>query len=225
VNKDALPSEIFYDRSVRRYRYTGGEGQPQRGTFVSRTDVLKLQENYLSDLKSRFIQLSPRIKSGEIGVYKEAGFLLKEIHMSNAIIAAGGIDKLSNSDLGSIGNILKKQYYAGKGDKPFGLKHLFKEVSMGKVSDAQLQNRLRMYAEAGELSGSIVRQNIAINQGLKYMMRIDSGDDVECDDCIRYARAGWQPIGSLPMPKVDCRCRSNCRCRVVYGSYEQTLNG
>lgn len=228
LSQDAvLPSQIYYDPTVKRFRYSGGEGQPQRGTFVSRKDSLKLQSDHLKEAKKRFIELTPRIIAGEIGVYKEAGRLLKSIHMSNAVLAAGGIDRITDSDLGTIGSILKKQYYSGRGQdgKPYGLKHLFKDVEAGRVSEAQLRNRLRMYIEAGELSGNVVLQNKAVEQGLTAMKRIDSGDDAECDDCARYAAVGWSLIGSLPLPKVDCKCRSNCRCRVIYARVEDIVLG
>lgn len=228
LNSDAvLPSQIYYDPTVKRYRYRGGEGQPQRGTFISRSDALKLQNDYLKEAKARFLELTPRIKAGEIGVYREAGNLLKSIHLSNAVLAAGGYDRLTDSDLGSIGAILKKQYYAGVGDngKPYGLKHLFREVQNGSVSEAQLRNRLNLYAESGELSGNLVKQNRAYTQGLTVMKRIDSGDDAECDDCVRYAAAGWQLIGSLPMPKQFCSCKSRCRCRVIYARLEDVVLG
>jgi hypothetical protein len=229
LNIDAvLPSQIYYDPTLKRYRYKGGgKNQPIRGTFVSRSDALKLQKDYLMEAKARFLALTPRIMAGEIGVYKEAGELLKSIHMSNAVLAANGIDKLTDRDLGTIGSILKKQYYSGKGDdgKSYGLKHLFNEVRSGSVSAAQLKNRLAMYAEAGEISGSVVKQNQAYSNGLTAMRRIDSGDDAECEDCVRYAAAGWQLIGSLPIPKTQCKCRSNCRCRVIYARGEDVVLG
>lgn len=227
-NIDAvLPSQIYYDPSIKRYRYKGGEGQPMRGTFISRADALKLQRDFLVDAKQKFLALTPRIMSGEIGVYKEAGELLKSIHLSNAVLAAGGFDKLTERDLGTIGSILKKQYYQGKVDdgKPFGLKHLFREVQGGGVSEAQLKNRLGMYAESGEISGSAVKQNQAYAQGLTAMKRISSEDDRECDDCTRYAAWGWQMIGSLPLPRERCKCRSNCRCRVIYARLEDVVLG
>lgn len=225
-NVDAvLPSQIYYDPATKRYRYSGGEGQPIRGTFISRKDALLLQNNHLKEVKARFLALAPRIMAGEIGVYKEAGELLKKIHLSNAVLSAGGIDKLTQSDLGTIGALLKKQYYSGKGEngKPYGLKHLFNEVQSGSVSIAQLKNRLGMYAEAGEISGNIVKQNRAYAQGLTAMKRISSEDDRECEDCRRYAASGWQLIGSLPIPRVACRCRSNCRCRVIYARLEDVV--
>jgi hypothetical protein len=218
---DALADGIKYDQSARRYRYQGENkpGEPITGSFVSRDAAVKLQSNYLEKLKTELVSLSPRISRGEIGSYKDAATILKKIHVSEGIIAAQGIDRLTNSDLGKIGQILKNQYYQGKDrdtGKPFGLKHLFKEVASGSVSEAQLSNRLSMYAESGKITRETVRQGRAIESGYTEMLRIDSGDDAECGDCAEYAAAGWRPIGELPLPKTDCICRTRCRCRVEY---------
>lgn len=217
---DALADNIYYDYQTKRYRYKGQNkpGEAITGSFVSRENVLKLQRDYLAKTIKEFTALSPRIKSGEIGVYKDAGELLKRIHISQAIIEAGGIDRLTNSDLGSIGNILKKQFYAGKTSdgKPFGLKHFFKEVELNpEYSEAKIEQRLKMYALSGEISKNIIKQNRAASEGKTYMKRI-LGAAEHCEDCIRYASLNWQPFGTLPLPKVLCRCGVNCKCSVVY---------
>lgn len=53
-------------------------------------------------------------------------------------------------------------------------------------------------------------------QGNKEMRRIGILDRRICPDCKNYDAAGWQPIGSLPMPGKGCRCFDNCRCRIEY---------
>lgn len=53
-------------------------------------------------------------------------------------------------------------------------------------------------------------------QGNKEMRRIAILDGRVCLDCKNYDAAGWQPIGSLPMPGKGCRCCDNCRCRIEY---------
>jgi hypothetical protein len=218
---DALVDGIKYDQSARRYRYQGENkpGEPITGSFVSRDAVLKLQSSYLEKLKTELVSISPRISRGEIGSYKDAATILKKIHVSEGVIAAQGIDRLTNKDLGKIGQILKNQYYQGKDretGKSFGLKHLFKEVASGSVSEAQLSNRLSMYAESGRITRGVILQGRAIESGYTESMRIDSGDDAECADCSEYAAAGWRPIGELPTPGVDCQCRTRCRCRLIF---------
>ena len=52
--------------------------------------------------------------------------------------------------------------------------------------------------------------------GYKEMRRIARHDNRVCPDCISYDEAGWQPMGSLPMPGRGCRCWDRCRCRIEY---------
>lgn len=46
--------------------------------------------------------------------------------------------------------------------------------------------------------------------------RIARRDKKVCRDCLDYEAAGWQPIGSLPVPGTRCRCLDRCRCRLEY---------
>lgn len=48
------------------------------------------------------------------------------------------------------------------------------------------------------------------------MRRIAKTDGKVCQDCRYYSSLGWVPIGSLPMPGLQCRCHDRCRCQVVY---------
>lgn len=215
----ALPTEIYYDRTLKRYRYTGGDKQPMRGTFVSRKDAIDLQTKFLGNLKSDFMKLSPRILSGDIGSYTDAANILKKIHMSHAIISAGGIDKIQLNSLGSIGNVLKNQYYRGRSDDgtPFGLKHLLKEAVEKPLSEKMLRHRLNLYIKSGEISGHIVAKDTAISENKTLVKRIlNHGDN--CPDCIRYASYGWVGINTklLPYPKTMCICRANCNCDMIY---------
>lgn len=221
-NLDAvLPSEIYYDRVTKRYRYSGGViGSPIKGTFISRPDIINLQKKFLNTLTKDFINLAPKILSGQIGAYKEAAEILKKIHMSNAVIKAGGIDKLSQSSLGSIGNVLKNQYYRGIDDngQPFGLKYLLKDATGNPpLSERMLRYRLEMYAKSGEISGHIAAQNVAKDEGKTEVKRLlNPGEN--CPDCIRYASLGWNRLIDkiLPFPKTMCVCRANCNCDMIY---------
>jgi hypothetical protein len=53
-------------------------------------------------------------------------------------------------------------------------------------------------------------------QGFSEMRRVAKKDKRTCPDCKGFNAAGWQPIGSLPMPGRDCRCYDRCRCHIDY---------
>lgn len=210
INQDALADDVFFDRASRRYKYKDSN------QFASREAVINLQKKYLAKKEREFVALSSRIQAGEIGVYKDLANTLKQIHISNAIIEKGGIDRLTQSDLGVIGNILKKQYYAGKDEitgKEYGLKHLLREAP--GLSEARLKQRLELYVESGKISGSLLRRNDAILNGLTYAQRFLNPAD-HCPSCIYYASLGRQLIEFLPLPKTRCECRSNCKCTIEY---------
>lgn len=48
--------------------------------------------------------------------------------------------------------------------------------------------------------------------GAREMRRRALRDKRTCQDCRDYDAAGWQPIGSLPVPGTRCRCHDRCRC-------------
>jgi hypothetical protein len=52
--------------------------------------------------------------------------------------------------------------------------------------------------------------------GYREMRRVARHDARVCPDCVGYDKAGWQPIGALPMPGRGCRCWDRCRCRIEY---------
>lgn len=218
----ALAENIYYDVAAKRYRYSNPSnvpGIPISGTFVSRKEIIRLQQNYLEKVTSEFLSLSPRMLRGEIGIYREAGDLLKKIHVSNAIIAADGIDRLSQSQLGKVGAILKKQYYSGVGEltgKKYGLKHLLKQAQNGEMSQAMLNYRLRLYAQSGAISGEVVKETAAREKGLREERRYLGATHDHCTECLEYAARGWVPIGTNPPPKVRCTCGTNCKCRKEY---------
>lgn len=211
LNIDALATNIKYDQQLKRYRYIDS------GRFVSREATINLQKDYLKQQTDKLTGLAARIKANEPGIAREAGETLKRIHLSNAIIAANGIDNVSQSDLGKIGNILKQQYSTGvnkeTGDR-FGLKFLLQESP--NQSEEMIAHRLNLFAQSGGLSGNIIKESKAVEKGLRFERRILGITDHHCAECLDYAARGWQVIGTLPKPKTACSCKSNCKCTMDY---------
>ena len=226
LNLDLLSEiNIYFDPVVNRFRYKGGvAGKPIRGTFVSREEVLKLEQAYLITQKEKLIALSQRVKNREVGIGKELSETIKKIHITEASIKAGGIDRLTNSDLGSIGNILKFQYGVARdstASRIYGIKYLLKDIENNPdYSEARIRQRLEMYTKAGEISGNLVRHNQHVKSGYRLARRLDAKDNQECSDCIRYASLGWVGIDTLPIPKTKCKCLTNCRCKIEYKRIE-----
>ncbi len=210
ITKDSLATDVYYDRVSRRYKYKSNN------TFASRADVITLQKKFLSKKEREFVRLSGDILSGKIGVYKDLAKTLKQIHLSNAIIERGGIDRLTNSDLGIIGNILKQQYYSGRDEvtgQNYGLKYLLRDAP--SLSEARLKQRLRLYVESAKVTAYALERATAVAAGLRYAQRFLNPAE-HCNSCIYYASLGKQLVETLPLPKTRCECRSNCKCTIQY---------
>lgn len=201
---------IYFDDKSKRYKWKDGN------RFVSKNVVRDLIDKKIDEEKQKLRDYSPRIKAQEIGVYGDVGKTLKNLHILEAAKARDGFENISNSDLGTIGNQLKKQYYQGVGldGKPYGIKFLIADAP--NLSEAQISNRLRMYGESAQVSGSALNQNFKMLNGATQSRRILGKTDNHCKECLQYAAMGWQPIGTLPLPKTKCTCRSNCLCDIVY---------
>lgn len=204
-------SEIYYDESTKRYRWRDTK------KFVARDVVNQLVDRRLSEEKTKLTGYASRIQRGEIGVYSDVAKTLKNVHLLEAIKAKKGFENITNSDLGVIGNNLKKQYYLGKDEqtgKNFGIKYLIEEAPT--ISVKQLENRLRMYGESAKLTGYTLSQSDALMSGKTAVRRILGLTDFHCPECLSYAAMGYQPIGTLPLPKTKCTCRANCLCSLEF---------
>lgn len=139
---------------------------------------------------------------------REFALSLKQKHIQAAILARGGADRMTRNDYLAIGRELKSEYRY--------LRRFAQDIKDGKVSEAQLKARSALYFEKVRISEERMSQQNATDQGLTVMRRFLGFADRHCEDCIRLAELGYQPIGELPLPTQSCRCRANCKCRVEY---------
>lgn len=209
-----LIERIGNTRNVIELNYT------DNNQSVPGKNIVGLQDLLIDSWQQELVGLASKIKNGDIKALTQAGELVKKIHLSSLLKGKNGdFSAITNKDYGTVGSILKKQYYAGKGDdgKPYGLRHLFKDVSEDKISQAQLENRLRMYGNSGKISESISELNLKVEQGYQSKRR-NLGIAEHCPSCIRYASFGWVGIDSPDLPPIatDCECLTNCKCSFSY---------
>lgn len=214
-NSDSiLPDDVRFDPQTKRFRYI------KSGRFASRSDTLELQRTFITQLEEDLVNLALDLKQGKIGAYRDAANVLKRIHLNHAAIAKNGVDKLSQRDLGLIGSILKQQYYQGKDnvtDKKFGLKHLINDIQEQDLSEARIRQRLRLFAQSGEISFYRIQLDRRTEEGYTEKKRSLTPGHEHCPSCIAYDARGFVPISdSLPLPKQDCQCHTNCKCVMVY---------
>jgi hypothetical protein len=134
---------------------------------------------------------------------------IKFLHTAATAVALGGAEQVTARDNGRLGARLKFQY---KRQKSFWLK-----IEAGEKSEAQISAQIEQYADAGFITFIAADRDARIEEGEDDLeMRVDVGDDAECDDCAAIANE-WAPIGSLD-PIGSTECNGSCRCEMIYST-------
>lgn len=87
------------------------------------------------------------------------------------------------------------------------------QIAAGSLSSAQIAERSGRYGANGGLSFNQGLAAAAFIAGASYEQRFLGACSPHCADCVDYAARGRQPIGTLPAPRMACRCGLNCCCR------------
>ncbi len=208
--QDAYRSpEWIYERGTGRYRNL------KTGRFLSRNAVLGLVQGRINSLSSDIFQSGDDLITGRLTLndwQRNVAEDLKKLWIQQFALGKGGVDRVTPEEWLSMGRVLKAQYAY--------LRRFAGDIATGRISEAQLQARLRLYVQASSF-GFWAGQDAAERQKGKQFMRRILGVAEHCPDCLRYAEQGIQPIGSLPLPTVGCVCRANCRCSVRYYTAEE----
>jgi len=211
---DALP-ELTYDPRSQRWRYRDSR------QFASMSAVRVQSERYIKAESESLQKLGRDFTDSKVSLsefQRLAAQHVKHIHLGQAITALSKQSDLSPEIFLEVGRQLKKQYYAGRDwqtGKSYGLKYLAKDMQAGKVSPAQLQHRLTMFANSGAKSYWGVKHILAIRDGYTEARRV-LGLAEHCLECVIMAGQGWKPIQEITPIGERCSCRSNCKCSIKY---------
>lgn len=196
--------DFLWDKASNRYRYRDS------GRFVPREAMLNLQKGYVETIKGDLQTLGKLVADGKISLrtWQEAtAKTIKSLHLNQAILGRGGVDRMTSGDYLRVGRELRSQYGY--------LRQFAIDLTTGKMTRAQFEARLDLYANASNVSAAASQQQNSIEGGARFMRRRLHAAE-SCPDCIEYAARGVVPIGSLPLPKQNCQCGANCRCTVEY---------
>lgn len=133
---------------------------------------------------------------------------LKQAHIVASILGRGGRDRMTYADWGRVGGRLRSEFRF--------LDNFAREILGGKLTAAQILARAGAYIDAARQSFFSAKTTSETEDGAEWEQRF-LGASESCDDCVRYAAMGRQPIGTLPEPGERSICGNNCQCVKIYG--------
>lgn len=206
-----------FDKGTQRYRYTSGA---KKGQFVSIKALQSLTSSYQEQQANIGASITDRLIAEEINVeqwMREVASSLKTAHINMFSLGFGGQAKLGAQEYGAIGARLKSEYEY--------LRNFAQEVEDGKLSDKQIQARIKLYYNNLWQTYEIGRERAHKNADYNWERRRTAPAE-NCSDCLGYEAQGWVSIGSLPPPGSGSQCRANCLCWKEYkkGDRKPTTN-
>ncbi|HYX17070.1 MAG TPA: hypothetical protein VE944_22515 [Nostoc sp.] len=193
-----------FDPSSHRYRDT------ETGRFVKVADVTKLIDAEVNRLEVRLKGHARLLAQNKIDIPEfqtRMAQSLKESHLRNAAVGAGGTNQLTPTHYGKVGAQLKKQYKYLHG---FG-----QDLADGKLTPEQAIRRAGSYAKSAKTSFFESEFTSRGKYGF-YAKRLLDAQSRHCASCISYQRLAWTLIQNVIPPGVDCECGGRCRCRLVF---------
>lgn len=133
---------------------------------------------------------------------------IKREYIEQYLAGRGGIDQMQAKDWGSIGGSLREQYHK--------LDDFAREIASGKLSEAQIRARSKMYINSGrEAFERAKRRNFEDKEIDEERWRLTPAE--HCKSCLGFEAEGWQPLGHFPFPgQGKTLCLTNCRCFKEY---------
>ena len=206
LRKKIKRAGYVYDKRLGRYRNL------HTGRIVSNKTVLSHLEKANDAFYRRNIrQITNRFVSGNIDLAAWQEHVAKELrdaYRTNMIAGRGGVKNMTQVDWGRMGGRLKNEYRY--------LNTFAKEIEMGQLSEKQIKARIEQYARGTRKAYYDGLTAAMRDAEMLYERRYTDPGAQNCDDCLGYEAQGWQPIGSLPEPGLECQCGSNCRCDKEY---------
>jgi hypothetical protein len=192
--------EFYYNDKTGRYHYR------DTNKFISNAARDNLTRGHINQTRETLRNQSDRLNKISFQRWQKETFTqVKIAHTQSYMLGRGGIHKMQPQDYAALTKEMRFQRDRFK---------LFSgQILDGKLSDAAIRHRLTAYGEATKVSYENGLLAAAIARGATRERNV-LGRAEHCIDCVKYARMGWQPIGTLPRPTKGRRCMYNCQCRM-----------
>jgi hypothetical protein len=132
---------------------------------------------------------------------------IQTAHGAAAAAAVGGWDRMSAADWMQVeAEVARQVRYLHR----FGMQMATSAIPM----DGRVLPRAVQYINGARVTFAAWAHQQAVGAGNQWERSVRNARD-SCPGCVAAARAGWQPIGTLP-PVGRRDCRNHCRCRMEY---------
>lgn len=198
------PAQFTYDPRTRRYRSASS------GRFIAAQVVRQAVDVIIDKEAQNFRGVAQQLINGNINLAEfqlQMQANVKRLNVAMGLAAAGGLNNVSNSDLGYIAGLVKEQYKFLRG--------MAKDIKSGKQKlDGTLLSRVALYSQASRGVHEKVKERGAKFSGLTQSQSVLAPAD-HCSQCLSEAKRGWVPIGEN-IPIGQRICGPNCHCSLQF---------
>lgn len=131
---------------------------------------------------------------------------IKTQHLMQAMAAKGGRDRMTQSDYGRVGRLLRAQYSFLEG--------FTADIAKGLPIDGRIAARSAMYASSARMTYHAIERTEMLVHGWDEERNILVPGE-NCRSCLAETKRDFVPLGDLSAPGTR-ECHVNCRCRIQY---------
>ena len=188
-----------------RYRVMQANGRP--GRLVSEREIADNLRVMYERTQTQFATLAESVARGDItpSLFQRAMMeQLKNLHLSTAVLGAGGWDRADARLYGRVGRDLRDEYAY--------LRRFVRQMEAGEISPANAVSRAQLYADNayGQYWKETDRRMRRAGVGEE---RLRTASE-PCEQCLDAESTGWVAIGTYPIPMhLNCRCYKEYRTR------------
>lgn len=204
--KGSLPG-YAWDTRMQGGRYRVVRDNGSLGRLVSEHEIADNLRVMYERTQTQFATLAEAVARGDItpSLFQRAMMeQLKNLHLSTAVLGAGGWDRADARLYGRVGRDLRDEYAY--------LRRFVRQMEAGEISPVDAVNRAQLYADNayGQYWKETDRRmrRAGVNEE-----RLHTTTE-PCERCLNAEAEGWVAIGTYPIPMhLKCRCYKEYRTR------------
>ena len=189
----------------------------ETGRFVKGSEVLEMTRDSIAATTHGTDKLAQLVADELISPEHWNVVMRQEIkreYIRQYLAGGGGRNAMLQSDWGSIGGMLNKQYNTYLG--PFT-----EAIKKGELTEGQIRVRSGMYIDGAKSAYEVAHERAAEKAGNDEVIWILDPGAENCVDCEAFDAMGWQviavnPYGGAVPASGDTACLSNCKCHLEF---------